>query len=104
MIAKAGPKEPSAFQAKGATYPTQDLDLAEVARMILFTDGILKAENQDGEPSFEKRLMEIVGMKSIIPLESLLDGVLSCVLAISGGQRFEDDVCLLGIEVTRKVP
>ena len=40
-------------------------------------------------------------LKSADPLESLLDGVLSSVLAFSEGERFDDDVCLLGIEVTR---
>ncbi len=45
--------------------------------------------------------MEIIGAKSGEPLESLLDGILSSVLAFSEGQRFDDDVCLLGIGITR---
>ncbi len=97
-------KGPGLGLIKGATYPTHDLDLAEIDRMILFTDGILEAENQRGEPFFENRLMEIVSLKSAASLESLLDGVLSSVLAFSEGQRFDDDVCLLGLEITRKAP
>jgi len=94
-------KGPGLGLIKGAAYPTQELALAEIDRMILFTDGVLEAENQSGEPFFENRLMEIIAMKMADPLESLLDGVLSSVLAFSEGQRFDDDVCLLGIEVTR---
>lgn len=94
-------KGPGLGLIKGAAYPTQYLELAEIDRMILFTDGVLEAENQSGEPFFENRLMEIIATKSEQPLESLLDGVLSSVLAFSEGQRFDDDVCLLGIEVTR---
>ena len=97
-------KGPGLGLIKGATYPTQELNLAEIDRMVLFTDGILEAENQSGEPFFENRLMEIIALKSQDPLESLLDGVLSSVLAFSEGQRFDDDVCLLGFKVTRGVP
>jgi sigma-B regulation protein RsbU (phosphoserine phosphatase) len=97
-------KGPGLGLIKGAAYPTQEIDLTEIDRMVLFTDGVLEAENQSGEPFFENRLMEIIGLKSQDPLESLLDGVLSSVLAFSEGQRFDDDVCLLGFELTRGVP
>ena len=68
-------------------------------RIVLFTDGVLEAENQQGEPFFEKRLMEIITRNSGNSLEHLLDGILSSVLAFSEAQHFDDDVCLLGIEV-----
>lgn len=94
-------KGPGLGLRKGATYPTCELALVDIDRIVLFTDGVLEAENQSGEPFFENRLMEIVGLKSAQPLESLLDGILSSVLAFSEGQRFDDDVCLLGIGITR---
>ena len=92
-------KGPGLGLIRGARYPTSQVDLSEINRMILFTDGVLEAENQSGEPFFETRLMEIVGRKSADPLEDLLDGILSSVLAFSDGQHFDDDVCLLGIEL-----
>lgn len=88
---------------KGAFYPTLEIDLAEIDRILLFTDGVLEAENQSGEPFFENRLMEIIAMNTEDPLESLLDGVLSSVLGFSEGQRFDDDVCLLGIDLARLI-
>ena len=94
-------KGPGLGLIRGATYPTNEIELAEIDRMILFTDGVLEAENQSGEPFFENRLMEIIGLKSAEPMENLLDGILSSVLAFSEGQHFDDDVCLLGIEVSR---
>ncbi len=94
-------KGPGIGLFRGATYPTQEINLAEIDRMLLFTDGVLEAENQSGEPFFENRLMEIIAMKSANSLESMLDGVLSSVLAFSEGQRFDDDVCLLGFDLTR---
>ncbi|MES2658164.1 MAG: SpoIIE family protein phosphatase [Verrucomicrobiota bacterium] len=94
-------KGPGLGLIKSVSYPTCELALAEIDRIVLFTDGVLEAENQSGEPFFENRLMEIIGMKTHEPLESLLDGILSSVLAFSEGQRFDDDVCLLGIGITR---
>jgi serine phosphatase RsbU (regulator of sigma subunit) len=60
---------------------------------------VLEAENQLGEPFFEKRLMEIITRHSETPLETLLDGILTNVLAFSEARHFDDDVCLLGFEV-----
>lgn len=94
-------KGPGLGLFRGAAYPTRGIDLAGVERMILFTDGVLEAENQSGEPFFEARLMEIIGRKSTAPLEGLLDGILTSVLDFSDGQHFDDDVCLLGIEISR---
>ena len=101
IAATRAEKGPGLGLIKGATFPTHQLALAEIDRIVLFTDGVLEAENQSGEPFFENRLMEIIGLKSHDPLESLLDGILSSVLAFSEGQHFDDDVCLLGIGITR---
>ena len=94
-------KGPGLGLIRGAVYPCLEIDLAEIDRILLFTDGVLEAENQSGEPFFENRLMEIIGAKAREPLEAVLDGVLSSVLAFSEGQHFDDDVCLLGIDVRR---
>lgn len=94
-------KGPGLGLMHGASYPTNQIPLAEIDRMVLFTDGVLEAENQSGEPFFENRLMEIISLKSGEPLEDLLEGILSSVLAFSESKHFDDDVCLLGIEVNR---
>ena len=94
-------KGPGLGLIRGAAYPTNEIDLTEIDRMVLFTDGVLEAENQSGEPFFENRLMEIVGKMSGEPMDKLLDGILGSVLAFSEGQHFDDDVCLLGIQFSR---
>ncbi len=92
-------KGPGLGLIRGAVYPANEMSLEEIDRMVLFTDGVLEAENQSGEPFFEERLMEIIGRKSGESLDGLLDGILSSVLAFSEGQHFDDDVCLLGIDL-----
>lgn len=96
-------KGPGLGLMRNATYPNNEISLSEIDRMILFTDGLLEAENQSGEPFFENRLMEIIAAQATAPLEQLLDGILDSVLAFSEGQHFDDDVCLLGLDVSRPV-
>lgn len=99
IAAKRCEKGPGLGLIRGSVYPANVLPLSGIRRIILFTDGVLEAENQQGEPFFENRLMEIITRNSANSLEHLLDGILSSVLAFSETQHFDDDVCLLGIEV-----
>ena len=82
-----------------AEYPSGTVSLSEVTRVLLFTDGILEAENDEGEPFLEKRLMETAADCQGESLEGMLDRVLARVLQYSDGHHFDDDVCLLGMEL-----
>jgi sigma-B regulation protein RsbU (phosphoserine phosphatase) len=95
-------KGPGLGLIRGSGYQTTTLPLADIHRIVLFTDGVLEAENREGEPFFERRLMEIIAHNSGAPLESLLDGILGSVLDFCETRHFDDDVCLLGIEVASR--
>ncbi len=84
---------------RGACYPVTEMSLEEIDRIVLFTDGILEAENKCGEAFFEKRLIELISANSELSLDLLLDGILASVLDFSEGKHFDDDVCLLGVEL-----
>lgn len=94
-------KGPGLGLIRGAVYPTMVISLDEVDQMILFTDGVIEAENESGEPFFENRLIEIVEQNRDKGVEGLLDGIISKVLTFSESQRFDDDVCLLVFEMVR---
>jgi sigma-B regulation protein RsbU (phosphoserine phosphatase) len=79
------------------------MPLRQINRLILFTDGVLEAENPQGVPFFEERLMDVVASHADKPLEDTLDGILSAVLAFSESTQFGDDVCLLGVDVPASV-
>jgi sigma-B regulation protein RsbU (phosphoserine phosphatase) len=85
-----------------AAYPSNTLPLAGIDRMVMFTDGILEAQNEEGEGFFEQRLMEVVAALPGANLDGLLDGILKRVLEFSQSLHFDDDVCLLGLEVRRE--
>jgi sigma-B regulation protein RsbU (phosphoserine phosphatase) len=82
-----------------AEFPSQEIPLGQVRRLLLFTDGLVEAENEAGEDFREAGLMKVVAERKDEPLEELLDGVIATVLAHSEGHHFDDDVCLLGMEL-----
>jgi phosphoserine phosphatase RsbU/P len=95
-------KGPGLGLMKAATYPTNEMPLSEIDRIVLFTDGVLEAENPSGEPFFEERLMAAIHEQATGSMDDLLDGILRKVKAFSQSTRFDDDVCLLGIELMKQ--
>lgn len=93
-------KGPGLGLIHGSSYPTSTLPLSKIRRIVMFTDGVLEAENHQGEAFFEERLMEIIARNSSESIEHLLDGILSSVLNFSQDQHFDDDVCLMAVDVT----
>ncbi|MEI7928599.1 MAG: SpoIIE family protein phosphatase, partial [Verrucomicrobiales bacterium] len=101
LAAEKSAKGPGLGLFSGAEFPVGSLPLDQVKRLLLFTDGIIEAQNAEGEAFFERRLLEAVTGSSASTLDGMLDGVLGSVLEFSGSQHFEDDVCMLGIEIQR---
>lgn len=95
-------KGPALGLLRHSKYPLGEIALAEVDRMVLFTDGILEAENNQGEAFLEKRLLEEIEKVGGRSLEGMLDDILSRVLDFSEHHHFDDDVCLLGMEIERE--
>ncbi|MFT3991526.1 MAG: SpoIIE family protein phosphatase [Luteolibacter sp.] len=95
-------KGPGLGLIRGVAYPTNTLSLEGLNRLVLFTDGVLEPENQHGEPFFETRLMEHISRHTDVPLDTLLDSILQSVLEFSNSHHFDDDVCLLGIDLQRQ--
>jgi len=96
-------KGPALGLTRRAEYPTVELSLSGLHRMVLFTDGLLEAENESGEAFLESRLIETLGECRDRPLEETLDTVLERVLQFSSDDQFDDDVCLLGVDIRKKL-
>ena len=65
---------------------------------LLFTDGIYEVVRDEEEYGMT-RLQEAVGERAQLPTELLLDELLENVRRFAGTADFEDDVCLVGMEV-----
>ena len=92
-------KGPALGLIKDAAYPLQQMDLRDVRRLLLYTDGVLEAENDQGEQFLNSRLLELVNYKAGQSLEPWLDHIIDSVLDFSEGHHFDDDVCLLGVDI-----
>ena len=84
-----------------ASYEPQQMKLDGIREVLLFTDGIFEIENQAGEALLQNRLVRVVGEAKSEGLGGLLDEVLERVLAFAETRQFDDDVCLLGVELGR---
>jgi sigma-B regulation protein RsbU (phosphoserine phosphatase) len=66
---------------------------------ILYTDGLCEAETSDGRPFGTDRLYREVREQGHRPTPELFDFLLEGAKAFSGRETFEDDVCMLGIQM-----
>jgi len=101
LLEGRGAKGPGLGLLQHADYRTTVLPLGGIRRVMLFTDGVLEASNPAGEPFLEERLLRTLGEARSMPLEGALDHVLERVLGFCESQHFDDDVCMLGVEVRR---
>lgn len=85
------------------TYVTRRRDLHDGDLLMLFTDGLFEVEGADEEFG-EDRLQEAVNRYLTLSPNELFDAVLREVQEFSGGAPFEDDLCLVGMEVARLGP
>ena len=83
-----------------AEYETRTFKLSQIKQLMLFTDGIIEVENREGEAFLQNRLVQAVSEGESIGVEALLDRVLDRVLSFAESQRFDDDVCLLAVEIS----
>lgn len=82
-------------------YPTCRAPLFSGDLVMLYTDGIYEVNSRDGEEFGQERLLRSVQRHIDLPIERIFDEVLKEVRAFSGASEFEDDVCVVGMEVCR---
>jgi phosphoserine phosphatase RsbU/P len=96
-----GEKGPALGLMNQLTYPTHTLDLADVQRLLLFTDGVLEAENDEGEQFMDQRLLNVASDNPQKDIEDWLESIIETVLNFSDSHHFDDDVCMLGLHIVK---
>lgn len=96
--AKAGPAlglfEDSAYPATRRRIAADDL-------VVLYTDGLYEVYDVNGQEYGEERLWAAVRKRIHLPCAELFDEVLKEIQQFSDTGAFGDDVCLVGMEVSR---
>jgi sigma-B regulation protein RsbU (phosphoserine phosphatase) len=82
-------------------YPTCTCPIDAGDVVLLFTDGLYEANSKTGEEYGVDRLLGAVRQRTLLPLPKLFDDVLQNVREFTGAAEFEDDVCLLGVEMAQ---
>jgi phosphoserine phosphatase RsbU/P len=83
------------------TYLTCHCPVAPDDLFLLFTDGIYEASDDRQEEYGQLRLRSSVLRHLSLPTEELLDWMVRDVQKFSGNSEFDDDVCLVGLDVLR---
>lgn len=96
-----GEKGPALGLMNQLTYPMHNLDLTDVKRLLLFTDGVLEAENDEGEQFMDQRLLKIASDNPQKDIEDWLESIIETVLDFSDSHHFDDDVCMLGLHIVK---
>jgi sigma-B regulation protein RsbU (phosphoserine phosphatase) len=69
--------------------------LASGDTLVLYTDGVTEAANNDGEEFGESRLVDVMASHSHLPLDQLLQAVITAVQQFCGGCEQQDDITLV---------
>jgi sigma-B regulation protein RsbU (phosphoserine phosphatase) len=77
-----------------ASYDQCEAMLEPGDRMLMFTDGVTEARNENGEEFGEDRLIELLGRLRDLEAEALKNRLIEELVEYSGG-NFDDDVTLL---------
>ncbi|MEI7436416.1 MAG: PP2C family protein-serine/threonine phosphatase, partial [bacterium] len=78
------------------THPIQAGD-----RLLFYTDGLIEAENSAREEWGVERLRASLQTHAAQPLEAWISTVVAEAASFGDGRPFEDDVCVVGVEIVR---
>ena len=92
-------KNPALGLIPGSTFNAQSMSLDEIDRLLVFTDGLHEVENADGEQLGIEKVVQMLENSKDTSLEDSLDEILEEARAYSDNGEFEDDVCLLAMDV-----
>lgn len=83
------------------TFHTYELTVDAGDRVLLFTDGLFEVENAHAQSFTESRLRDVIRRRAKLPLTKLIQHVSREIVEFSQDQVFTDDVCLVGMEISR---
>jgi sigma-B regulation protein RsbU (phosphoserine phosphatase) len=85
----------------GTVYRTFETPIAPEDLVLLFTDGLYEVESKKGEFYDQTLLLRAVERRLYQPTERIFEETIGEVRDFSASRSFEDDVCLVGMEVAR---
>ena len=88
----------------GAKYETFRCKLSSRDVVLLFTDGLFEVEGSEGQLYDYHQLSRAVGNRTDLPAVELCRSLIAEVQQFSATQEFNDDVCLVAMDIDRLKP
>jgi sigma-B regulation protein RsbU (phosphoserine phosphatase) len=88
----------------GAKYETLHSKLSSRDVVLLFTDGLFEVEGSGGQLYDYQKLSRAVGDRTELPAVELCRSLIDEVQQFSATQEFNDDVCLVAMDIDRLKP
>jgi len=85
-----------------SVYPTCRCVADEEDLLLLFTDGLYEVADPNGNEFGRPRLIANVEKRIASPAPQLFDELISEVRQFAAGSVFDDDVCMVGVELAAK--
>jgi sigma-B regulation protein RsbU (phosphoserine phosphatase) len=98
IIRLAQPGLPLGFDCANV-YRTTDIPLEPGDRLYVFSDGLYEVAGESQEIWGQDRLEETVRRMNRAPLQAVIDAVVAAAMRWQNGERFQDDVAMMGIEI-----
>jgi serine phosphatase RsbU (regulator of sigma subunit) len=84
---------------KNRSFQEITIQLEPGDRLVFYTDGLIEARNPDGEMYGESRLVECLMTNSSTNIEAFIWKVFDSVIIFQSGKNFDDDVCLICMDI-----
>jgi serine phosphatase RsbU (regulator of sigma subunit) len=82
-----------------STYTTSSRSMAAGDLIMLFTDGLFEVEDATGNLFSQELLQETVNRHSTLAPQEFFASVLADVRSFARRETFDDDVCVVGMQV-----
>ena len=89
--------------SKDVTFEEKCITLKPGDKILLYTDGITEAQNQEGEFFGVTRLSELFASQRLESPQSTIDNLLAELREFCGGQPFNDDVSMVVLNIELQI-
>jgi len=77
-------------------------NMREDDRFLMYTDGLFEVSPPESDAFLgQEKFVELVGKHGTEDLQAMIDSIVKDLEDYRGGTEFDDDLCLLGVELGR---